>query len=300
MTDWQERIDRETPPAIRAEHELRYRTAAPLIRTSGTWLDLGCGNGTAPSRVLGDDLPEHVVLIDVDTDAVAAAAGELGRPDAVTLTGDIVEPDTLALTRDAILSGRAPRVATCFEVVEHLTSFVDLVGWATELASEHDTTIVMSVPNDALWSIENPFHLARWGEGAFAELRRLLPKPHTALRQVTLSGSALVADGSEDQALELSVRVDGSLPASHFVVAFGPRHGELASGAVAEAHDQREQRRWERQRESNLAHAEATVEHQNEDLARLLAEREDWRAYIHELERQLGRPLSGSDVMATP
>ena len=40
-----------------------------------------------------------------------------------------------------------------------------------------------------------------------------------------------------------------------------------------------EQRRWERQRES--------------DITQLQWELNDWRSYIHELERQLGLPLSG-------
>ena len=52
MTNWQERIDRETAPAIRTEHELRYLAARPLVAGSGVWADLGCGNATASARVL--------------------------------------------------------------------------------------------------------------------------------------------------------------------------------------------------------------------------------------------------------
>jgi hypothetical protein len=47
MIDWQERITRETPPAVRVEHDTRYRIAAALIAESAVWCDLGCGNGVA-------------------------------------------------------------------------------------------------------------------------------------------------------------------------------------------------------------------------------------------------------------
>jgi hypothetical protein len=69
-----------------------------------------------------------------------------------------------------------------------------------------------------------------------------------------------------------------------------------------------DQRRWERQRESTLVFSEAMVVEQaaqlHEHAARLreqaaqlreqTAQFDDWRAYIHELERELGRPLSGA------
>jgi hypothetical protein len=74
--------------------------------------------------------------------------------------------------------------------------------------------------------------------------------------------------------------------ATHFLVAFGPAAERLGGAAeVAEA-DLLEQRRWERQRESDSAHLQATEQW-------LRSELEDWRGYIHELERRLGLPLSG-------
>ena len=81
---------------------------------------------------------------------------------------------------------------TCFEVVEHLSTFVPLLEWSGALARDGAATFVISVPNDAFWSIQNPHHTSSWGEGAFEELRRLLPPEQTLLRQVALTGSALV------------------------------------------------------------------------------------------------------------
>src|SRR5438270_1657296 len=95
MSDWQERITRETAPAIRAEHELRYRLAAPLIRTSAVWADLGCGNGLAALAGLGDSRPGHLVLVDLDASAVADAAGELAAEQVSQISGDLSDVKSL-------------------------------------------------------------------------------------------------------------------------------------------------------------------------------------------------------------
>ena len=69
-----------------------------------------------------------------------------------------------------------------------------------------------------------------------------------------------------------------------------------------------EQRRWERQRENDLAlmqrvadehdaeinRLDEKIVEQREELRRNTATFEEWRTYIHELETELGRPLAGS------
>ncbi|MGH2912672.1 MAG: hypothetical protein ACRDJ3_09385, partial [Solirubrobacteraceae bacterium] len=159
-----------------------------------------------------------------------------------------------------------------------------------------------SVPNDTFWSIANPYHLTTWGEGAFEELRTLLPPEHTLFRQVALTGSALVDWDTTETTHELTARVGGEgATATHFIAAFGPRHRELWRGALAGETDMLQQRRWERQRESNVALAEAlaserrdTIFQHRAELQENTARFDEWRAYIHELERELGRPLSGT------
>lgn len=294
MSNWQERITRETPPAIVAEHHLRYRLVAPLIASSSVWADLGCGNGVASSSVLAGQLPDQPILVDLDHDAVAGAARELGSLDAIQITGDLTEPALLEEVGQRLLESDGDRVVSCFEVVEHLSTFVPLLEWTGALARKDAATFVLSVPNDAFWSIENPFHSGRWGEGAFEELRRLLPEQLTVLRQISLTGSAMAPWPDRPESYELTVEIGGTpTVASHFIAAFGPRHRELACGAVSVPVDQHKQRRWERQRESNLAFAEQKLEAQAQVLSTMIAERDEWRAYIHELERELGRPLSG-------
>jgi hypothetical protein len=111
---------------------------------------------------------------------------------------------------------------------------------------------MLSVPNDAFWPIESPWHKTMWGEGSFEELRRLLPAEHRIVQQVPLQGSALVPAGADPQLPQrLEIR-DDAVP-SHFLAAFGPRQGELVARSHVAPADLAEQRKWERQREANLA-----------------------------------------------
>ena len=59
--EWQERITGETPPSIRIEHELRYATAAALVRSAPVWLDLGCGAGVAAAAARRPDAPRPII-----------------------------------------------------------------------------------------------------------------------------------------------------------------------------------------------------------------------------------------------
>jgi SAM-dependent methyltransferase len=302
MADWQERITRETAPAIRAEHDLRYRLAAPLIAASAGWADLGCGNGVAAAAALQERPSARAVLVDIDESVVARAAEELGLPDAVCLAADLTDPDALRRIGAELLECAGERIVTCFEVVEHLSSFVPLLEWSVELAREGAATFVISVPNDAFWSIQNPHHLSSWGEGAFEELHRLLPREQTLLRQISLTGSAMIGWDGEPTRYELLAEIGGERAvASHFIAAFGPRHDELWRGALATQGDVLGQRRWERQRENDVALAQKELEVLEQELAQARAYVEqsstwfaEWRAYIHELERQLNLPLSGA------
>jgi 2-polyprenyl-3-methyl-5-hydroxy-6-metoxy-1,4-benzoquinol methylase len=291
VPDWYERITQETPPDILAEHDLRYALAAPLIAESALWCDLGCGNGIGPATALAGRRPGgRVVLVDNDAEAIATAKRELAVPDAVGLTADLSSPDGLARVREHV-GGEEGTVVTCFEVIEHLKSFVPLVTMLTELV-EGGTTVVLSVPNDAFWNMRNPYHLAMWGEGAMAELRSVLPESHVLLHQVALSGSAVLPEGA-DERFEVSVKARGAGPPTHFILAMGAQAARVRPGAQVTQVDVVERRSWERQREAHLAVAEAT-------LARQSTWYENWRGHIHGLENQLGLPLSGAGEDDSP
>jgi SAM-dependent methyltransferase len=278
VPDWQERITRETEPAIRAEHDARYRLAAPLIAASELWCDLGCGTGIAAAAALRDSggFTGRAVLVDLDEDVARGAAGELGLDDATVLGADLSAPEDVARVAGHLGEGA---VVTCFEVVEHLTTFAPLVERLVEL--QEQVTTILSVPNDAFWAIENPHHLAMWGEGAFAELETLLPERRVLLHQVQLQGSAVLpADADETLTPTARVQTRDAVP-SHFLAAFGPRAAEVVPLATMAQVDIGEQRRWVRQRESDNALVN--------DLIRV---NDEFRAYIHELEQKLGVPPS--------
>jgi SAM-dependent methyltransferase len=278
--DWQERITRETPPAIRVEHDLRYALAAPLVQGAPAWLDLGCGAGVAAADALAGEGAGRAVLVDADGDAAAEAARAVPAGEAVPLVADLSEDEGLAAVREALGDAR-DGVATCFEVIEHLQRFTGVVELLVELAEERGFTVLLSVPNDAFWPVESPWHATMWGEGSFEELRRLLPADHVVARQVPLQGSAIVLDGAPPAAPgEVAARED-AVP-SHFIAAFGPRAGDLAAGAAVSQVDLAAQRRWERTREANLAFYEERINW-------AMREFREWRGYMNQLEGQLGR-----------
>jgi hypothetical protein len=289
--DWEERITRATHPTIRIEHEVRYRWAVPVIREAPVWCDLGCGNGIAAASALGGAFDGRAVLVDVAEDALRQAEREIESNGTVTLRADLTAERDLGRLREALLEEEAAGgCITCFEVLEHLASFVPLVETLVELAQGHRFTVALSVPNDAFWSIENPFHHTMWGEGAFEELRRLLPEDHVVGRQLALQGSLALVDGEGGGRHAVEFDSPAGATPSHFLVGMGPGVTRLADAAAIGEADVVEQRRWERQRESDLAVLKSLIE----QVDSLEGEMTEWRGYIHELEGRLGLPLSGA------
>jgi 2-polyprenyl-3-methyl-5-hydroxy-6-metoxy-1,4-benzoquinol methylase len=295
MPDWQERITRESAPALRVEHELRYRVAAPLIERAALWCDLGCGNGVAAARALGGASAEHTILVDVDEGALEAARRELGG-ETRTVHADLSDPASLETVRAALLEHAAEgtRVVTCLETLEHLESFPGLVALLTELAEEQGFTVLLSVPNDAFWSLENPHHPTTWGEGAFEELRALLPADRIVAYQLPLQGSVVAREGVPG-AHDVAVTADPAGVASHFLVVFGPAREQVSFSALVSQADLEDKRRWERQRESDLVYhldylskLEREVEALRTEVRAQSKEIADTLGYVDELEGRLG------------
>jgi SAM-dependent methyltransferase len=281
MPTWQERITHDTEPAIRVEHDLRYRYAGPAIAGAKLWCDLGCGNGVAAAAARPDDFKGEMLLVDLDADALAAAAAEI--PGARTLQANLSDSADVARVA-AELKGKST-VVTCFEVIEHLETFVPLVEM---LESLKGATVIMSVPNDAFWATENPHHKTMWGDGAFAELQSLLPDGHTVSPQVQLNGSAIADDS------------DGLVP-THFLASWGGAAPAGVRDVVPTDLDA--QRDWVRRREADLAYYKAMAAERDElyeEVRRLSAELADYRRYIHDLEGRLGLPLSGEPPQLSP
>jgi SAM-dependent methyltransferase len=293
--DWEERITRDTSPAIRIEHRVRYAIAAPIVAAAPVWADLGCGNGIAAREALGDRLPEDVLLVDNSEEALAQAPRELDTKALTTLQADLTSSEDLDRIRQQLVAeGVRGGCVTAFEVVEHLTSFVPLIELLVDLDERHGFTSVLSVPNDAFWSVENPFHVTTWGEGAFEELRRVLPAEHVVAHQYALQGSVGVIENGDREPETVAVEPAAVPVPTHFLVAFGPAAARLRGAAAVAGADLVEQRRWERQRDSNYAHLQARERTHYEELKKRIAEMDDWRRYIHELEGKLGIPPSGT------
>jgi hypothetical protein len=262
MPEWEERIVRDTRPSIRVEHDLRYAAAAPIVLESEVWCDLGCGTGVAAAAAVGERFDGHAVLVDAAREALDEATAVVPAGETTPLVADLADEADVARVGHAVRSAGDAGCVTCFEVVEHLATFVPVLELLRDLAEEARFTVLLSVPNDAFWAIENPFHKSMWGAGAFEELRRLLPGDHVVAHQVPLSGSAIVLagdDGASSVVEVPAVSVERGQVPSHFLVAFGPRAGELTPGARAMAADLDGQRAWERQREANLAFFEAAA-----------------------------------------
>lgn len=302
MPDWQERITRDTQPALRVEHALRYRLAAPIVSAARAWADLGCGNGVAAADALGGTFTGRAILVDVDEQATEAAARELGAEDAATIVADLNDAVDVERVRARLVAGDAPRAVTCFEVVEHLRTFVPLVEMLAELAVEEGTTVLLSVPNDAFWALENPYHETMWGEGSFDEVRRMLPEGTVLVRQVALQGSGILPLDAEDpQTTGTDVRLHGTdaVP-THFLAVMGPQAAALTAHAAVAQVDLDEQRRWERQRESDLAFLQAQAEKWRAELQQHHVWFTEWRTYINDLEGRLGIPPSGASPQELP
>jgi hypothetical protein len=255
MTNWEERINRGGDPAIVIEHVVRYRFAAPLLSGADLWVDAACGTGYAPSLLLGElaDPPRRALLADVEEAAVRSAAGALRALELDTLVADLGTEAGLAALDAAIGPADGRRVViTSMETVEHLERPLPFVRWLREQAERREADVVLSVPNDAFWAMQNPFHRTMWGEGAFDELRHLLPE-HLAAAQFPINGSCITTGGEEGDTVQVTATAGAARVPSHFLAAFGPRLHLLGPASAATLADLPARRKWEQQREADLA-----------------------------------------------
>jgi hypothetical protein len=260
MPDRHERATRESAPALRVEQELRYRLAAPLIHGAALWADLGCGSGVAAARALEGRSAERTVLVDSGDGAIEDASRELAG-DLRTVRADLSSADDLARVRAQLLevAGDGTRVVTCFDTIERVQAFPALVGLLTELAEDDGFTVLLSAPNDAFWHDGETEPHTTWGEGAFEELRSLVPADHLVVRQLPLRGSSLAGEGVVAvQEVALSADPDG-VP-SHFIIVFGPAREQLALGAAVVQADLDEERHHDRRRDAELAYLRSEVD----------------------------------------
>jgi hypothetical protein len=273
MPDWQERITRQTDPAARADHLLRYAAIEPLLAGTVAWCDLGAGS--APPAVPRPAFEGRLILVGGDRDTVAQARQRTEAQDVVEVVADLERREDIQRVSDALRDApQGHRLVTCFGVIERLAGFSLLLDALIAGAGE-GVTVVLSVPNEAFApGVDKGDRKSVWGPGAFEELRRLLPDDARIAHQVSLQGSSLLAvEGEKASPASLDAAVAaGELgsPPTHFVAAFGPRAGELKlpGVAVVEA-DRLEERRWAARRDSDLAFYQAANRELEEEVRRL-------------------------------
>ena len=183
-------------------------------------------------------------------------AGEDSIVDVAALAGD--DPDPAAIASALQAHAVEGAVVVCAGVLERLAAFGPVVEALVAISAQRAATIVLAVPNDAYPSDGSVGRASSWGEGAVAELRRLLPPDHRVFHQVALRGSALVAE-TETAQLPAIVGIDPRATAPvAFVLAFGPRAAQLEHRAEVAAADVRAERDRERALIAELAVLRAT------------------------------------------
>lgn len=280
---FEERIAPTSAPELVAEHEARYRFARPVIRAAGTWCDLSCGTAAGSSRAMEGELPPRVVLTDIDREALAGATDRMARSCGGTAPGlesfvvDLTSGTELDALCRRLEEGPLPLVLTCFEVIEHLPTFVPLVTTLLELG-RRGATVVLSAPNDAFSGVANPFHVTTWGSSSVAELRQMLPADHVIAAQVSLEGTAITRPGHPLAAPLLPPDDQREVPPLAYLLAWGPAADSLGSCSVAAVGDTLGHRVWESQRDVD-----------NQYFRTAAAQTERLSARVAELEAELAR-----------
>ena len=250
IANWEERISATSDALLVGEHEARYGWVRAVVEAAGTWCDLGCGTAAGSSRALGDVLPERIVLVDADTEAVDEASRALAPHDVDGSTIDLTRRADLDDLGARLLAGPGPVALTCFEVIEHLSDFVPLVAWLGDMAGE-GATVAISVPNDVFTSVKNPYHVTMWGSSTVAELRGILPPDHVVAVQTALEGSIIDCGAPVPAEVTISPERPVDVVPLQYLMGFGPGVGLLGPTAVVLPSDVAARRVWERQRETD-------------------------------------------------
>jgi hypothetical protein len=169
-----------------------------------------------------DTDPDLLPLREARREAVAALAQDAPL---VELTPTTARPEQLR----AIVPEGA--VVTAFDTIELLDDFAAVVETLIELSAERRATVVLAVPNDAYAATTATDARTTWDEGAFAELRSMLPAGHVVLHQLALRGSAIAPADGVAATYTLDVEVDPGARPLAFLAAFGPRADELETSS---------------------------------------------------------------------
>jgi 2-polyprenyl-3-methyl-5-hydroxy-6-metoxy-1,4-benzoquinol methylase len=268
---------------IAAEHQARYRWAAPLAAGVDV-LDAASGEGYG-AAILAQAGARRVVGVDRDPEAVLNArerAGDLAE----FMLGDL---------RSLPFQDAAFDVVTCFEAIEHVID-PDAVFDELRRVLRDDGRLLISTPNRETYTPGNPHHVHEYTpselEAAlhrrFANVRLHRQNAHLAS---LLAGDEATgaADGAEPLAAE--VRKLAATPSELFTIAIAsnaelpPLGDVLMLGGVFEARELIETT-WRLEDRAIAAEAEAAANCGERDAAVLARERAEQLADQSETRRR--------------
>jgi hypothetical protein len=202
---------------------------------------------------------------DISEDALGKAADYLGKRDHVRLVpADFNQPDSFGTVQQLIDQHRDTRcVLVCFEVLEHLVDFGPMVAFINQQVNS-GLDAFLSVPNDAFFGTQNPFHCTTFGEDSLAELLQLFDSKPQVHKQCPIKGAAIMISAmtqlDEERTTgkvlpKLFERPQTSTVPSHFILSFTSTPISDPPPIVRfHVADLAAERQWTSQRESDLAY----------------------------------------------
>ena len=262
------------------EHFSRYLFAARLCRFRKV-LDMGCGTGYGSAELAR--VADSVVGVDVSEEAIEEAHTQYSQ---ANLRFEVASLEKLPYPDGTF------HVAVCFEVIEHLENFREMLAEARRVLA-HNGQLIISTPNKLYYAESrkldgpNPFHVH---EFTFEEFRATLSEffPHQTFF-VQNHASGLVFLPLEGQAgVELRLEAEGTkAEEAHFflaVCAAKPMMGAPSFVYVPTAANVlREREQHIARLEGELATKDAWLEKAKAEHAQLV---EQFRALKDEMEKK--------------
>lgn len=259
------------------EHISRYLFASRLCRFKKV-IDLGCGTGYGSAELARK--AESVVGVDISGDAVLSARETYQAPN---LTYHVASLDQLPFADGSFQLG------VCFEVVEHLSNYRDLLREARRVLAPSGQLII-STPNIEFYAESrkqdgpNPFHEHEFSYNEFREVLSEFFEHQTFFVQNHSSGIVfLPLDGAAGSELRLEAATPNPEEAHFFIAvcAAKPMMGAPSFVYMPTAANVL------REREHHILRLESELTTKNEWLDQSKAEHATLVERFRELEKEL-------------
>jgi hypothetical protein len=254
---------------IRAERELRYLAIAPIVLNGSAWCDLGRESSSLAARLLPNGFEGRLLLVDESRHSLEEARRRLGNRPGTTILLEPDAPEPLTDVRDLLTDDAwSGATVTCFELAAEPEWFGAISEFLRELHAERNCTVAVGIPNLPPARAADGDRPPLWGESAIAELRQLFDGDTVVARQLPLTGSQILLEGSGDHQGDLPVSVHADGQPLHTLLAWGPSAHLLAAvGNVVQA-DLVAQRMLELARDAELEYLRIAMDSTGADQPR--------------------------------